>query len=385
MLKNLLNGYSTPAAIAIALGCALVLAFLVAEAVSRLARLALMRVMAPPDPDAARQSLARPVRAVRILTFLGMAALLAVPAIELVGFETSVRLHPEHVLAWLVESGLRILLITSLAWFIVRIVEVVVARLEREAGTGTGLQAIENAKRVRTLGNLVQYVVGIFVTGAAVLMVLRELNLDITPVLAGAGVVGLAVGFGAQSIVKDFFSGFFLILENQVRVGDVAIVNGVGGLVESITLRKITLRDEKGAVHIFPNGSIATLANCTKDFSYAVLEVSVGYAEDTDRVVDVLRDVGRELREDPRFEPATLADVEVMGIDQFGPSAVVIKARIKTLPQRQWDVARELRRRIKKRFDAEGIEIPYPTMALAERKSASEPVGASEPAAPAQG
>ena len=125
-------------------------------------------------------------------------------------------------------------------------------------------------------------------------MVLRELNLDITPVLAGAGVVGLAVGFGAQSIVKDFFSGFFLILEDQVRVGDVAVVNGVGGLVESITLRKITLRDVEGTVHIFPNGSINTLANRTKDFSVRGVDVSVGYREDTDRVAEVLQ--GRRAR-----------------------------------------------------------------------------------------
>ena len=301
-----------------------------------------------------------------------MSAVFAVPAIELVGVRTTIDLHPDRVLKWVVESGLRILLITTLAWLIIRIVDVTVNRMERRAGAGTGLRAIENAKRVRTLGNLVEYVVGIFVSGAAGLMVLRELNLDITPVLAGAGVAGLAVGFGAQSMVKDFFSGFFLILEDQVRVGDVAAINGVSGLVESITLRKITLRDVEGAVHIFPNGSITTLANKTKDFSYAVVDASVAYEEDTDRVVDVLRQVGRELRNDERYKAAMLDDLEVMGVDQLGASAVVIKTRIKTLPQRQWEIGRELRRRIKKRFDAEGIEIPYPKMSIAaSRTSAS--------------
>ena len=378
MLKNLLSAYSSPTAFAIALGSALVVAFLVAEAVARLARMALSRVTAPLASEEERTSLAKPVRAVRALTFIGVSVLLAVPAMEVAGLETSIHLHPGRVLEWVLQSGLRILLITSLAWFLVRIVEIVVTRLEREASTGTGIQAIENAKRVRTLGNLVQYIAGIFVTGAAGLMVLRELNLDITPVLAGAGVVGLAVGFGAQSIVKDFFSGFFLILEDQIRVGDVAVVNGVGGLVESITLRKITLRDVEGTVHIFLNGNINTLANRTKDFSYAVIDVSVGYREDTDRVTEVLRDIGRELRQEAPFDTSTLEDLEVMGLDQFGASAVVIKIRIKTLPQKQWDAARELRRRIKKRFDVEGIEIPYPTMSLAEPRKASATAGPPE-------
>jgi small conductance mechanosensitive channel len=372
MPTNLLSEYSTPTAIAIALGCAFVLAFVATEVVARLARAALARLTGSRDSGIEHASLRRPIRVVRRLTFLGVSAFLVMPALEIAGVETALHVQPERIVEWLVGSGLRILLISSLAWFIIRIVEVVVARLEREAGTGSGVQAIENAKRVRTLGNLVQYIVGILVTGAAVLMVLRELHLDITPVLAGAGVVGLAVGFGAQSIVKDFFSGFFLILEDQVRVGDVAVVNGVGGLVESITLRKITLRDVEGTVHIFPNGSITTLANRTKDFSYAVIDVSVGYGEDTDRVVEVLRDIGRDLREDAQLRSATLEDLEVMGVDQFGPSAVVIKIRIKTPPQKQWEVARELRRRIKKRFDADRIEIPYPTMSLAGPRRPSE-------------
>lgn len=369
MLANLLSGYTPEARITLSLAAALVLAFLVADGIARLARVLLSRVGGRVEgPEASQTSVRRVVRAVRALAFLGMTALFAVPAIELAGVRTAIDLHPETVLEWLVESGLRILLITTLAWLVIRVVEEVIGRLERQASEGTGVEAIENAKRVRTLGNLVQYVIGIFVTGAATLMVLRELNLDITPVLAGAGVLGLAVGFGAQSIVKDFFSGFFLILEDQVRVGDVAVVNGTSGLVESITLRKITLRDVEGTVHIFPNGNINTLANKTKDFSYAVVDASVAYEEDTDRVVDVLRSVGREFREDPQFRPATLDDLEVMGLDQLGPSAVVIRTRIKTRPQRQWEVARELRRRIKKRFDAEGIEIPYPKLSLHERR-----------------
>jgi small conductance mechanosensitive channel len=370
MLETLLSGYTPGTRVAIALGGALVLAFVAAEVLARLARLGLARLVVDPDPEVARQSLRRLVRAVRGLSFFAVAAVVAVPAIELTGVRTSIDLHPERVAGWLLGSGVRIVLVITLAWLIMRIADIVVSRLERQAGTDPSPQAVENAKRVRTLGNLVEYLVGIFVVGAATLMVLRELNLDITPVLAGAGVVGLAVGFGAQSIVKDFFSGFFLILEDQVRVGDVAVVNGVGGLVESITLRKITLRDVEGTVHIFPNGAITTLANRTKDFSFAVVDVSVDYREDTDRVVEVLKEIGRELRQDETLRAATLDELEVMGVDQLGASAVVIRTRIKTVPQRQWEVGRELKRRVKKRFDADGIEIPFPKLSIAEpRKS----------------
>jgi small conductance mechanosensitive channel len=370
MLTNLLSGYTPTTRIAIALCGALVLAFVLAEAISRLARLGLVRLASQADADGVRASLRPVVRVLRLVSVIGLTALLAVPALEIAGLHTTIALHPENVLAWFVESGLRILLIATLAWFIVRTAEVVVTRLEHQASAGTGPEAVENAKRVRTLGNLVEYVVGVFVTGAAGLMVLRELHLDITPVLAGAGVVGLAVGFGAQSIVKDFFSGFFLILEDQVRVGDVAVVNGVGGLVESITLRKITLRDLEGTVHIFPNGSITTLANRTKDFSYALVDVGVGYGEDIDRVAAVLKDIGEQVRRDEVLGAAILDALEVMGVDQLAASSVVIRIRIKTLPQRQWEVARELRRRIKKRFDAEGIEIPFPKLSLAEPRKA---------------
>jgi small conductance mechanosensitive channel len=370
MLTNLLSGYTPTTRIAIALCGALVLAFVLAEAISRLARLGLVRLASQADADGVRASLRPVVRVLRLVSVIGLTDLLAVPALEIAGLHTTIALHPENVLAWFVESGLRILLIATLAWFIVRTAEVVVTRLEHQASAGTGPEAVENAKRVRTLGNLVEYVVGVFVTGAAGLMVLRELHLDITPVLAGAGVVGLAVGFGAQSIVKDFFSGFFLILEDQVRVGDVAVVNGVGGLVESITLRKITLRDLEGTVHIFPNGSITTLANRTKDFSYALVDVGVGYGEDIDRVAAVLKDIGEQVRRDEVLGAAILDALEVMGVDQLAASSVVIRIRIKTLPQRQWEVARELRRRIKKRFDAEGIEIPFPKLSLAEPRKA---------------
>ncbi|MPZ18439.1 MAG: mechanosensitive ion channel [Luteitalea sp.] len=257
-------------------------------------------------------------------------------------------------------TGLRILLILLLGYLIIRIVGVVVVRLEEEMREATTLDMVERAKRARTIGDLVRNVVVVVVTAVGALMILQQLNINIMPALYTAGVASLAIGFGAQTLVKDIIAGVFLILENQVRVGDVAAINGTGGVVESLTLRTIVLRDLAGTVHIFPNGSINTLANMTKDFSYAVLDIGVAYKEDPDNVTRVIKEVGEQLMQDIAFAPKILAPIEVFGVDAFGPSEIVIKARIKTLPLRQWDVAREFRRLLKKAFDAQGIEIPFP-------------------------
>ena len=161
---------------------------------------------------------------------------------------------------------------------------------------GTGLDAMERGKRARTLSAVIQNFMTVLIVGIAVLMVLNEFQLDITPILTGAGIVGLAVGFGAQTLVRDIISGFFLILENQVRVGDEAAINGTPGLVEAINLRTIVLRDIEGTVHVFPNGAINTLANRSKDYSYYVIDLAVSYYDDSDRVAEVLREVAAELQ-----------------------------------------------------------------------------------------
>lgn len=223
---------------------------------------------------------------------------------------------------------------------------------------------IERQKRAATLSGIV-YAVGfalILVVGA--LLILRELGLDMAPLLATAGIGGLAIGFGAQSLVKDVISGFFILLEDQVRVGDVVNIAGKGGYVESVGLRIIKLRDFDGSLHIVPNGSISTVTNMTKDFSYYLMSVPVAYKEDVDEVMAVLGEVGKELRQDPAFAPDILDELEVVGVDNFADSAVEIVIRIKTLPIRQWVVGRELRRRIKKAFDAKNIEIPFPHVTL---------------------
>jgi small-conductance mechanosensitive channel len=227
-------------------------------------------------------------------------------------------------------------------------------------GEAQGQSTSETAKRAETLGRLLSQTVAVAVWITVGLVVLMEMGVEVGPVLASAGVAGLAVGFGAQNLVRDVISGFFLILENQVRVGDVAIINGTGGLVEQINLRTIVLRDLTGTVHVFPNGTVEATANLTQSWSAHVFDIGVAYKEDTDKVVEVLRRVGKELKADETFGPLILEDMEVFGVDSFADSAVVIKGRIKTAPIQQWTVGREFMRRVKKAFDAERIEIPFP-------------------------
>lgn len=192
------------------------------------------------------------------------------------------------------------------------------------------------------------------------LVLLRELGFEIAPILAGAGIVGLAVGFGAQNLVRDVISGFFIILEDQIRVGDVAVINGTGGLVETVNFRTVVLRDLTGTVHFFPNGTINTLSNVTNGWSAHVFDLGVAYKEDTDRVVEIINKVGKELKDDEYFGRLMMEELEVFGVDKFAESAIMIRGRIKTKPIKQWEVGREFLRRIKKSFDENGIEIPFP-------------------------
>ena len=219
-------------------------------------------------------------------------------------------------------------------------------------------------KRAATLTGILRTIALTAIWAIVIIESLQVVGLDIAPILAGAGIIGLAVGFGAQNLVRDLISGFFIILEDQIRLGDVAVINGTGGLVETITFRTIALRDFSGVVHIFPNGGINTLSNMSKDWSAFVLDMGVAYKEDTDRVVTVMQAVGEELRHDQELGPLMIEPIEVVGIENFADSAVTIRARIKTKPLEQWKVGREYRRRIKKAFDAQGIEIPFPHQTL---------------------
>jgi moderate conductance mechanosensitive channel len=222
----------------------------------------------------------------------------------------------------------------------------------------------EVEKRAATLTAIARKTIGVVIWVVALIMALREAGFDVTPILAGAGVAGVAVGFGAQNVVRDVISGAFLLLENQVRVNDVAVINGTGGLVEQINLRTIVLRGQDGTVHIFPNGSIQTLANMTHGYSYYVFDLGVAYKEDTDRVSQVLKAIADELMKEKEFGHLILAPLEILGVDKFADSAVIVKARIKTAPIQQWTVGREMNRRIKKKFDELGIEMPFPHMSF---------------------
>lgn len=263
----------------------------------------------------------------------------------------------------LIFSSFRIVLILIIGWIALSAVRIALRRMEGmliERAKGENEMPGEAIKRAETLAKLVRQAAVIVVWLMMILMILREIGMEIAPILASAGIAGLAVGFGAQNLVRDLITGFFMILENQIRVGDVAIVNGTGGLVEKINLRTIVLRDLSGVVHVFPNGTINTLANVTREWSAYVFTVGVAYKEDTDKVVEVMRRVGTELKEDETFGPFMVDSIEIFGVDAFADSAVNIKGRIKTLPIKQWDIGREYLRRVKKAFDQEGIEIPFP-------------------------
>lgn len=265
------------------------------------------------------------------------------------------------------QSSVRILLIILVAYIGIKLLRAALDRLEAvliRASESTETVPGAGAKRIRTLTSVLWTIVVGLIWFVVALTALGQLGINLAPVLAGAGVVGLAVGFGAQNLVKDLVSGFFLILENQIRVGDVAIINGTGGLVEAITFRTVVLRDLSAIVHVFPNGSINTLSNLTKEWSAYVIDVGVAYKEDTDRVVDVMRSVADKLQEEPAYGSVMLAPIEIFGVDDFADSAVIIKARFKTRPLQQFNVGREYRRRLKKAFDAAGIEIPFPHRTL---------------------
>ena len=230
--------------------------------------------------------------------------------------------------------------------------------------TGGSITEMELEKRVQTIGQVVGRAINILIWALAITMALREMNFNIGPLLAGAGIVGVAVGLGAQSMIRDVLNGMFLLIENQIRINDVVVINGTGGLVEEINLRTTVLRGENGAVHIFPNGSITTLSNLTREFSYAVFNVTVGYGEDLDRVMAVIVELGAEMRREDAWKDSILQTLEMLGVDALADSGAVIKFRFRTVPMKQWGVAREMNRRLKSRFEQDGIDTPYPTRTI---------------------
>jgi len=260
-------------------------------------------------------------------------------------------------------SALRITLVVTIAWVARRALTQAIALFrDRVAGQ---IDDPEHSKRAETLSRAFRYIVTVVVSVVTVMVVLGELGVSVAPILGAAGVVGLAVGFGAQSLVRDYFTGFFLLLENQVRAGDIVKLSSEhAGLVENVTLRYVQLRDYEGRVHFVPNGQITTVINMTRGFSFAVMDIGVAYRENVDEVMAVMLAVARELRADPEFGARIVEDLEMAGVDQWTDSAVVIKCRFKVVALSQWVVRREYLRRLKNAFDAHGIEIPYPHLTV---------------------
>lgn len=284
--------------------------------------------------------------------------------------------------ATLMQGSLRVLLVLLLWWLLSRVVQLLLKRLGEKLvaqAAELGEAPVETRKRVQTLVHLLTQVVRMVLFVTLALVMLMQLGVQVGPLLASAGIVGLAVGFGAQSLVKDVITGFFMVMENQLRVGDVVNINGTGGLVEAMTLRTVVLRDLAGTVHILPNGSINAVSNLTRGWSAYVFDIGIAYKEDPDTAIALLRRVADELKEDAHFGPKMIEKAEIFGVDQLGDSAVVIKGRLKTQPIMQWEVGREFLRRVKKAFDAEGIEIPFPhrTLYLADGASATAKLAAA--------
>ena len=270
----------------------------------------------------------------------------------------------EQVQHWLVNVFPKLILLIIILFVALKVIRFFIRRLTnaliKRAHRKESIDDVEAGKRINTLMGILWGIGRIVIWTTAIYIILKEIGLDMKPILAGAGVIGLAVGFGAQELVRDFISGFFMLLENQVRTGDVAIINGTGGLVEKIELRTITLRDFSGVVHIFQNGKINSLSNMTKEWSAMVFDIGVAYKEDPEQVIQIMTEVGASMQNDEVFGPKIIEPIEVVGVDAFGDSAVVIRARFKTKPIEQWNVGREYRKRLKKVFDEQNIEIPFP-------------------------
>jgi small-conductance mechanosensitive channel len=263
---------------------------------------------------------------------------------------------------WFLTSGLHIIFILILALIALKAAKMLSKRLLKFVVRQK--EDIEFQKRTHTLGSIIRFVAAFGILLVAAMMVLKEFGVEIGPLLAAAGIVGLAVGFGAQSLVKDVISGFFILLEDQIRVGDVVQIAGKGGLVEKINLKTTILRDLAGNVHYVPNGHIDVVTNMTKDYSRYVFDIGVAYREDVDKVIEVIKEVDEELRNDPDYKDDILEPIEILGLDQFADSAVIVKARTTTMPIKQWRVGREFNRRLKKKFDERNIEIPFPHVTL---------------------
>jgi len=269
---------------------------------------------------------------------------------------------------------LRIVVILLLAWVLqavaARLIRLFRRYMERRV-TGT-----DEAARIATLARVFRNSAAVVIVIVAGTLILGEVGISVAPILATAGVAGVAIGFGAQSLIKDYFNGFFLLLDDQVRQGDVVELAGKGGLVEEVTLRYVRLRDLEGHVHFVPNGEIKVVTNRTREFATALIEVGVAYREDLEEALSVMREVAQAMRADPAWQGRMPEEIEILGVERWADSAVILRARLKVVPAiQQWNVKREFLKRLKKAYDERGIEIPFPHLTVypGQNKDGSAP------------
>src|SRR5712671_271884 len=269
-------------------------------------------------------------------------------------------------------TALRIALILALAWALqalaARLIRLFRRYMQRKS------PSLDEQARIETLARVFRNGAAVIIVLVAGMLVLGELGISIAPILATAGVAGVALGFGAQSLIKDYFNGFFLLLDDQIRESDVVEVAGKSGLVEEVTLRYVRLRDFDGHVHFVPNGEIKVVSNRTRSFAYAAVDVGVGYGVDLDQALAVMREAGQAMRADAKWQARLADDIEILGVERLDNSAVVLRCRLKVVPAiEQWNVKREFLKRVKLAFDARGIEMPFPQLTVHVAKDAGRP------------
>lgn len=342
---------------------AIIAAFAVAAILVRVAHVVVRRLVDRMETVSAENRTAvhararQLIRALELLAY-GIAVLGSISlALSLFGV-ADLRWEPRLFGRWILTHGINVVVIAVGAAVAIRAASLAVVHLQHRLAYRRAQSDLEWQRRTSTLGGILTSLVTVAVWFIAVLMVLRELAIDVVPILTGAGIAGLAIGFGAQNLVRDFISGFFIILEDQVRVGDLARINGVSGIVEEINLRTIVVRDGEGAVQVFPNGTITALANLSKQFSFAVVDIRVTYTENVDHAIDTIREVGAQLEQEAAWAPVILGSIEVLGVEAIADGFATIRSRFKTQPLNQGRIANELRRRLMMTFAARGIR-PY--------------------------
>ena len=348
----------------VAVAALVILIFAVAAFIVRLLRSGLRRsidaldTISADNRAAVHRRAARLVNALAVLAY-GIAAAISM-SLAVARLDTSGRWDPGRIGRGVVVRGINVAVIIVIGFVIVRAAHLAIEQFQYRLGDRRARGDLEWQRRAATLSGILGSLVTSIVAFFAILMLLRELSIDVVPILTGAGIAGLAIGFGAQNLVRDVISGFFLILEDQVRVGDLARINGVGGTVEEVNLRTIVLRDAEGAVQVFPNGTITALANLSKQYAYAVVDVRIAYNENMDRVLGTMREVGAAMEHDPAWGAVLLGPLEVVGVESLADGFATVRVKFKTMPLNQGKVANELRRRLMTTFVGRGIR-PYAT------------------------